>query len=93
MNKDKALSRVDEEIRNCHNGDFSSGAACTIIDEVYDAFESQTCDNCRHYRLPGGDPKVRVCIEIDDHYTQHYCGYFMPPEDFGCNKFSEKQHE
>jgi len=51
--------------------------------------KEQICKNCSHYIEKEGFT-VKVCIRIDDNYTQHYCGYFMPPEDFGCNRFWEK---
>lgn len=45
------------------------------------------CKNCKHYVKK---KDFYVCCFIDDNYTQHYSGFFMPPPDFGCNKFLEK---
>jgi hypothetical protein len=43
------------------------------------------CITCAYYRndtelFPG----QRVCVKIDESYTQHSAGYFMPNPDFGC---------
>jgi len=52
-----------------------------IIDEIYDNFESQICDNCA-YNLENSHGFSRGCVQIE-----------IEPRDmrngFGCNKFKK----
>lgn len=67
----------------------------TIIDDIYDYFESRTCGNCRYYsdydKLSNtGDCNAIHTIGTDDsNINTDYC-WLMPRPTFGCNMFEHK---
>ena len=54
-----------------------------LIDRIYDDFESQTCDNCKH--------SIKEAKKFSDVL---FCGYALKfaqvKKDFGCNEFKSK---
>lgn len=50
----------------------------------------QNCKSCAYYKEAHSMGDRKVCIMIDDRMTQHYSGYFMPPEDFSCSLWKAK---
>lgn len=56
-----------------------------------DYFLKKSCSNCRYYT---SNPKIMggrlVCSEIDDSYTEHFAGFFMPPETFKCSEWRDR---
>lgn len=57
---------------------------------MYDDFESRVCENCIHYKTKE-NYRNKICVMIDDNMSEHYMGYFMPPVNFGCNRFEKKK--
>ncbi len=52
------------------------------INSIYDDIESRTCENCKYLSniyVGGG------CEKLIGEY------HFIPPKNFGCNKFERKQ--
>lgn len=58
-----------------------------VMNEVYDDFESRTCENCKYANIcpDGGNTSATVndCEMIKLTFYDY--------EDFGCNKFERKQ--
>ncbi len=53
--------------------------------------ECPKCATCRFYRNDTELFEGRyVCSLIDETFTQHSGGYFIPPSDFGCTKHASK---
>ena len=79
MTRDEKINEICS-IKN--DGVFNQTKA--IIDEIYDDFESRTCDNC-------------IFLKRTDHCTE-ICGYLeiviadeLKDGDFGCNRWETKQ--
>jgi hypothetical protein len=62
-----------------------------IVNEIYDDFESMTCDNCEYYCTVGNDeclePEVREMLSAYGEYPA------TPINGFGCNRFKRKTNE
>ena len=70
-----------------------------LVNEIYDDFESRTCQNCKHYYQPYtyeysfSDPYA--CRELSSRtqitpYSKLEENIFYPDKDFGCNKWEQK---
>ena len=47
--------------------------------QAVDKFETRQCDSCKFYEdIVYKGNECFVCKKIDDTYSQHYMGYFMP---------------
>lgn len=63
-----------------------------VDNDVKYFLNKKRCSNCVHYTNGTKTFKDRfVCEAIDDKYTQHYGGYFMPPPEFECSFWIEKK--
>ena len=56
-----------------------------IIDEIYDAFESRTCDNCKH-NLKNTHGGSRGCVQVEIESRDMRNG-------FGSNRFKRIKYE
>jgi len=53
-----------------------------IVHEIYDDFESRTCENCKHW-----SKEKKQCLNVESiAYTSQEAIYY----DDGCNKFVRK---
>ena len=57
-----------------------------LIDEIYDDFESRTCENCKYFIDEKGT-KLQFCNARTVGGIIGWNGY---GKDFGCNKFERK---
>ena len=61
--------------------------ALNVIDDIYDEFESRTCENCEYYRVDILFSKKWDCTKnIPSQKVVNF-----PPKDFGCNSFKRFQ--
>jgi len=94
MNREEAK----ELFRKDKNAYGYANAPMTKIDEIYDDFESRTCENCKYYYLDGA-PNLYICNilpiegELLDDNGFIVRGFFYPEKDFGCNKFERKSDD
>lgn len=79
MTRDEAL-----RLLNKHNDDdvASVDVIKQFINQVYDDFESRTCENCEFYK----EENKQCTNEASIAYTSQEAIYF----DDGCNKFEKK---
>lgn len=57
-----------------------------LIDEIYDDFESRTCENCKHGEYEKNIKGI-YCSFVN------YCGSDYMEKDFGCNKFERVEDD
>ena len=55
-----------------------------LIDEIYDDFETKVCSRCKYYV----EEECKTITNWDCYYDQP-CNW-MPPDNFGCNKWEAK---
>jgi hypothetical protein len=78
----------------CGNINTLSKVECdNILNEVFDDFESRTCESCRHCESQFGE----MFCQLEELKTQEYnsiMGFtdvcMEVSKDFGCNKWREK---
>jgi len=62
---------------------YKGAAVFRLIHAIYDDFESRICENCKH--LQNGECSI---INDWDCYNDSPAQW-MPPKDFGCNKYEK----
>lgn len=73
----------------------------SIVDMIFDDFESRTCENCKFYipfkdlelELTGADGRCENIDVISMDRDLKSSGYFETRDDFGCNQFGWKENE
>ena len=71
-----------------NDGVVSKRSVYSLIECIFDDFESRTCENCKHWHSKRVDhPNYRECNNEDAY------GVFLNDTNykFGCNKFERKQ--
>ena len=82
MTREEALVKVP--LREKNWGIVAQG----VINQIYDEFESRTCDNCR-YRQTNNANDMYWCI--NQYGANKYRNMDIRVDlDFGCNKFERK---
>lgn len=81
MTREEAKKEFTEILSSLYDG--ATEEHYGLIDNIYDSFESKTCENCKHFKI------------MDDPIYDGYCtGPKIMPfccfKDFGCNQFENK---
>ena len=86
MTREEAKNKVSEylDFAWCMKEPFISiEDAIIVVDDLFDDFESMTCENC-YYSDTSVEGTI-ICRHDDDAMPFHV------PMDFGCNKFERKE--
>lgn len=86
MTREKAHDEISWAIEECS---FLTGEK--VIDEIYDSFESRTCENCKHWSMEYTN--LGICLKDVDTENIPDLSDFCTVGDFGCNRFERKEDE
>ena len=81
MKREEALTILDQAVIDIFLNDKSSDPIYNMIDRIYDDFESQTCDNCKHWAKD-----IRMCDNKD---SFAYDSKATVVKGDGCNKWEQ----
>lgn len=79
LNSDDEWSNSIIPVLDCHE----------LLDDIYDDFESRTCENCKYYDATTynvSNDTTGFCKRLAIGRADAYIEF----EDFGCNKFTRK---
>ena len=97
MTKEEAMDYINISDRPEEFGSFPEMAKHTVscfVRDIYDDFESRTCENCKHYQYlskeNGGTSRnmpYYMCLNENDIMPDADGGWLEPYKDFGCNQW------
>ena len=71
----------------CSEFDAVKSTVYSVVDKIYDDFESRTCKNCKHFQVYDDSKMLGECINKESiAFTSCEAIY----GDDGCNKFERK---
>ena len=88
MTREEAKDLIEIEYDSLDN--YCDSNHCSVIDQIYDDFESRTCENCKYVENSGQTystavQKCKLGIGDINEWGSVFCS-----KDFGCNKFERK---
>ena len=96
MTRETAINNIPDTFKmmKAYELEDTVGAMQAIINTIYDDFESHTCSSCRHYTDVGEckamDIGANTSINGIDTTPVEVSEWITIPEDFGCNKWRQK---